>query len=244
MLNKTITCVFIVLLSIMSVSAKDIPYFQELVACTPAKANTIYYDEYWCYSDLEYTVVLRIQNWTEEKWKNVTVKIEIPLFMEYVPNSTEYASKFEMINGHLTAAEWQTVNDDDTEIFPLLKGAKIVDTIQPCSTDDNNCSKEIVFVRFRTKVKDTTPKNEVFELTATISAERYPSFWANMGYPVKLVYSDSGCVEKQEDVDLSECGGTPETTDEQPETDSDPVTDNNSETSEKDNSSGCNVLII
>lgn len=165
--------------------------------------------------------------------------------MEYVPNSTEYSSEFQMTNGHLTATEWQTISDDENEIFPLSKGAKIVDTVQPCSTDDNNCSKEIVFVRFRTKIKDTTPKNEVFELKAIIGAEGYPSFWANMGYPVKLVYSDGGCVEKQEDVDLSECGGTANITDEENDSDSDEISSaDDSDVETKTETSGCGCSLI
>jgi hypothetical protein len=65
-----------------------------------------------------------------------------------------------------------------------------------------------------------------------------------MGYPLKLVYSYEGCVEKQEDVDLSECGGTPEITDEEPDTDSIPATDNDPETSGKDNSFGCGCSVL
>ena len=230
-----------------------IPSQPEMVACTPADTPLSPYslNGNWCYGELEYTFVIRLQNWGEKASPPVSVQTLIPTFMEYVPDSTEIANKFSIIKGKRIADNWIPVPDLENTGFPLENGVQVAETMKPCNYNYDYLSAsdcDTIFVRFRTKVKDTTHKNEVFELTATISAEGYPSFWANMGYPVKLVYSDSGCVEKQEDVDLSECGGTPETTDEQPETDTDtdsiPATDDDSEISKKDSNSGCGCSVL
>jgi hypothetical protein len=224
-----------------------IPMQQEMVACTPADTPHSPYslNGNWCYGELEYTFVIRLQNWGKKASPPVSVQTLIPTFMEYVPDSTEIANKFSIIKGKLIADNWIPVPDLENTGFPLENGVQVAETMKPCNHNYGYLSDcDTFFVRFRTKVKDTTPKNEVFELNAMISADGYPSFWANMGIPVKLVYSDSGCVEKQEDVDLSECGGTPEITDEQPDTDSDSVTDDDMEISEKDNSFGCGCSII
>ncbi|HSW61389.1 MAG TPA: hypothetical protein VLJ60_11345 [bacterium] len=216
----------------------NIPLHPEMIACTPADTpfNPYSLNGNWCYGDLEYTFMIILQNFGETASPPVSVNAEIPQFMEYVPNSTEYANKFKVVNGKLNGEEWFSITDSENNGFPLINSTQVAEKIIP--------NEDTVFVRFRTKVKDTTPKNEVFELTAMINAEGYSSFPTNMGYPVKLVYSYEGCVEKQEDVDLSECGGIPETTDEQPDTDSDSVTDDDAKISEKDNSFACNVLII
>jgi hypothetical protein len=215
-----------------------IPGQPEMIACTPTEIpfNPYSLNGSWCYGELEYTFVIRLQNWGEKASPPVSVQTLIPTFMEYVPESTEYANKFKVVNGKLNAEEWFSITDSEDNGFPLINSTQVAEKIIP--------NEDTVFVRFRTKVKDTTPKNEVFELNATISAEGYPSYRTNYGIPVKLVYSDAGCVEKQEDVDLSECGGTPETTDEQPDTDSDPETDEDAIISEKENSSGCGCSLI
>lgn len=211
-----------------------------LVACTPANipVDPLNPENKWCYSDLEYTIAVKIQIWAQIPWKDISIKMELPHFLEYVPDSTEYSNKFKIIKGHFVAEEWFPVNDDDTGNFPLLNGAKTAEKLDPCSTDDYYCSNDILFLRFRIKVKSTTPKNEVFELKAEIKADNQLAFLTNLGIPLKLKYSDAGCVEKQEEVDLSDCGG--------------PVISENedidTETADKDTSEtksgGCSALFL
>ena len=230
-----------------------IPSQPEMVACTPTEIpfNPYSLNGSWCYGELEYTFVIRLQNWGEKASPPVSVQTLIPTFMEYVPDSTEIANKFSIIKGKRIADNWIPVPDLENTGFPLENGIQVAETMKPCNYNYDYLSAsdcDTFFVRFRTKVKDTTPKNEVFELNAMISAEGYPSYRTNYGIPVKLVYSDSGCVEKQEDVDLSECGGTPEITDEEPDTDTDtdsiPATDDDTEISKKDSNSGCGCSVL
>jgi len=212
-----------------------------LVACTPANipVDPLNLENKWCYSDLEYTIAVKIQIWAQIPWKDISIKMELPHFMQYVSDSTEYANEFNNIKGRPVAEKWFPVNDLNGGKFPLLNGVKIADTLEPCSKESDSYScNNALFLRFRIKIKDTTPKNEVFELKASIKTADIPARLTNLGTPLRLKYSDSGCVEKQEEVDLSACGGP--VISENEDADTETADEDTSETK----SDGCAVLFI
>ena len=197
---------------IVSVDTKapqfDIPGQPEKVACTPANntfdSNSL--EGKWCQNGLEHTFALRIQNWGTDSTNAVIVQDAVPAGMEYVPGTTEYATSFKVENGKKIATRWIPVPDNGG--FPLENGFKVADSLNFCpdGSDYLACS-DMIMVRFRAKVKGDTPKNQVIENTATYKSAGVNDYRTNLGIPVKLRMVSSGCVNSQDAVDLSDCGG-------------------------------------
>ncbi|MBO4699634.1 hypothetical protein J5690_08525 [bacterium] len=197
---------------IVSVDTKapqfDIPGQPEKVACTPANntfdSNSL--EGKWCQNGLEHTFALRIQNWGTDSTNAVIVHDAIPAGMEYVPGSTEYATSFNVENGKKIATRWMPIPDNGG--FPLENGFKVADSLNFCPDGSNylDC-KDMIMVRFRAKVKGDTPKNQVIENTATYKSAGVNDYRTNLGIPVKLRMVSSGCVNSQDAIDLSDCGG-------------------------------------
>ena len=197
---------------IVSVDTKapqfDIPGQPEKVACTPANnsfdANSL--EGKWCQNGLEHTFALRIQNWGTDSTNTINVQDSIPAGMEYVPGSTEYATSFKVEKGKKIATRWMPIADNGG--FPLENGFKVADSLNFCpdGSDYLKC-EDMIMVRFRAKVKGETPKNQVIENTATYKSAGVNDYRTNLGIPVKLRMISSGCVNSQDAVDLSDCGG-------------------------------------
>ncbi|MBO7127975.1 DUF11 domain-containing protein [bacterium] len=197
---------------IVSVDTKapqfDIPGQPEKVACTPAsdRFDSTALEGKWCQNGLEHTFALRIQNWGTDSTNAVTVQDTIPAGMEYVPGSTEYATSFKVENGKKIATRWMPIPDNGG--FPLETGFKVTDSLNFCPDgSDYLACEDMVMVRFRAKVKGETPKNHVIENTATYKSAGVNDYKTNLGIPVKLRMISSGCVNSQDAVDLSDCGG-------------------------------------
>ena len=197
---------------IVSVDTKapqfDIPGQPEKIACTPSNApfdqNAL--EGKWCQNGLEHTFALRIQNWGTDSTSTVIVKDTIPAGMEYVPGSTEYATSFKVENGKKIATRWIPIPDNGG--FPLENGFKVADSLNFCPEgSDYLACNDMIMVRFRAKVKSETPKNQVIENTATYKSAGVSDYKTNLGIPVKLRMVSSGCVNSQDAVDLSDCGG-------------------------------------
>ena len=197
---------------IVSVDTKapqfDIPAQPEKIACTPANdfnPNSI--DGSWCQGSLEHTFALRIQNWGTDSTKEIIVKDTIPAGMEYVPGSTEYATSFKNENDKKIATRWIPI--PDTNGFPLENGFKVADSLNFCPEGSTylDCN-DLIIVRFRAKVKNDTPKNQIIENIATYKTTGVLNdYRTNLGIPVKLRIKSAGCVASQDAVDLSNCGG-------------------------------------
>ena len=197
---------------IVSVDTKapqfDIPGQPEKIACTPANnsfdQNSL--EGKWCQSSIEHTFALRIQNWGSDSTSTIIVQDSIPAGMEYVPGSTEYANSFKVENGKKIATRWMPIPDNGG--FPLENGFKVADSLNFCpeGSDYLSCS-DMILVRFRAKVKNDTPKNQVIENTATYKSAGVNDYRTNLGIPVKLRMTSTGCVNSQDAVDLSDCGG-------------------------------------
>ena len=153
--------------------------------------------------------------------------------------------------------------------FPLSEGFNITEItgkLSPCPEDSDyiTCENTII-IRFKAKIKVDTPKHFVIESSANI--ETYSS---NQGVPLKLRLSTTDCVSSLDEINLDECGGIPFPCSEEEgcpdsevqidndneynsdldnETVSDfddkaSVNDSDTETDEKDNSSGCGCSIL
>ncbi|HPS30874.1 MAG TPA: hypothetical protein PLZ43_11505 [bacterium] len=219
----------------------DIPMQPEMRACTPSLKQGDDYQGYWDYTDLEYTFVIFLQNWGKKNSPPVSVQTYIPASMDYVPNSTEMANKFSAIGGKHIADEWVQIPDLENSGFPLESGFQVTETMKPCGDGSSDC--DTVFVRFRTKLHNGLPKTTVFEATAVIHAEGFQAVKTNLGMPYKLKPDGSGCVEKQEEVDLADCGGSVISENEDIDTET-ADEDTDEDTSETKSDSGCTVLVF
>ena len=196
---------------IVSVDTKapqfDIPGYPEKVACTPANNfDNDAIEGKWCQNNLEHTFALRIQNWGTDSTGAVTVSDAVPAGMDYVPGSTEYATSFKNENGKKIATRWIPIPDKNG--FPLENGFKIADSLNFCPDgSDYLACNDLIMVRFRAKVKNDTPKNQIIENTAIYKTPGVTDYKTNLGIPVKLRMVSAGCVSAQDDVDLSDCGG-------------------------------------
>nr|HPG36672.1 hypothetical protein [bacterium] len=186
----------------------DIPDQPELVACTPANIplNPDNPDSFWCPSG-EHTFAIRIQNWGNSDAEKIVVKAEIPKGMEYIRGTTEYADEFCIYQNKKHAEIFRNISDNENG-FPLADGFNITELtgkLNPCPEDSNYLSCEnFIIIRYKAKIKDSTPKHSVIESSANI--ETYNS---NQGIPLKLRLSTTDCPNHSypEDVFLDDCGG-------------------------------------
>jgi len=182
----------------------DIPDQPELVACTPANipVNPKNPDSFWCDNKLDHVFAIKIQNRGDSVSPAVIVKNSIPEDMEYVAGSTEYAAEFTVVDDKKIAKKWNRIPDNEGA-FPLIEGYKISDNMNSCGADSDYLSCEnTIMVRFRTRVKDDVQKNTVLENAANID-----TYTTNLGIPLKLKLTTSGCVSNQDDINLDDCGG-------------------------------------
>ncbi|HPS30440.1 MAG TPA: hypothetical protein PLZ43_09305 [bacterium] len=186
----------------------DIPGQPEKVACTPANiaVDPLNADSKWCENKLDHVFAIRVQNWGDDITPAVIVKDTIPVGMEYVAGSTEYANKFTTEKGKKKAVSWIKIPDNGG--FPLEGGFKVADKINFCGADsDYLACEDLIMVRFRARVKDETQKNAVIENVASIDTTGFPTYKTNLGLPVKLKLATTGCVSNLDDINLDDCGG-------------------------------------
>lgn len=242
-MKKTVITFFTILLIISSLSAElkfDVPSVNRVTACTPV--NTERSEKHWCYSDLEYTIALHYRNDSTEDFSNVGIHTEFPsFFMEYVPNSTEYGINIQSGGGILTAEEWVSIPDLENNAFPLENGVFNIELIKSSREDDCFANDENSFlVRYKVKISELTPRNHAFEIKVLLTKEGEGYSWLNY-YPLRITFYDN-CLEDQEDIDMSQCGGSTEdaeTPDEYTDFDNDDLTN---DIDKKDD--GCAITLI
>ena len=179
----------------------DIPEKSEVISCTPASNG-----KDWC-SDLEHTAAIKIQNWGERAAQTVSVKASYDELAKYVPNSTEYAVEFKEVDGNLIAKEWIPVPDLGDGEFPLLENVKVADKLEPCihfGSHNSNC--DTVILRYRFNVHPAIEYYQVLDHEFLISSKQVEYYTVGKVMPGHY----GACVETQEEVDLTLCGGTPE----------------------------------
>jgi len=239
----TFLAIFLPFLFLSAELKFDVPGNQGISACTPA--NTKYSENYWCYSDLEYTIVLWLRNDSDKTYSNVQINTEFPgFYMEYVPNSTEYGKNITDIGYHLFAENWVKIPDLENGGFPLEDGIFSFETIRSSEENDYTCSDENSFIiRYRVKIDAATPRNHVFEINALVKPDDNSDFWLTFNIPHKLSFYDN-CVKNQEDIDMTKCGTiktetSDENSDESSTQDVELIDD-----SKKNDNSGCSCIFI
>ena len=162
----------------------DIPEMEEKYFCAcPAAANNSSSD-YYCPKvnmNKEFYYLVRVQNWGEDETGKVTISDELDAQLEYIPGTTEYATKF---NDKGDGTDWTVIPDKDGG-FPLSgAGVKLADTMKTCTK--KSCPEKIL-VRYKVKPKDGIAKNYVFSNIAVLSDSNSDTpYKTNTSYPLKL----------------------------------------------------------
>ncbi|MBO7126458.1 DUF11 domain-containing protein [bacterium] len=161
-------------------------------------------DENAVCSDRPFYYTIKIQNWGDNQASNVTLQDTLPAQVDYVPGTTEIATKFdEKGNG----TDWTTVPDVNGG-FPYTTAQKITDTMtQHCDKLNNPgyCS-EGYWVRFQVKPKANLSKNEIIRNTAVITGDGMP-YNSNSNIPLRLKLGNCPAVTECELPPKTQCGG-------------------------------------
>ena len=192
---------------------EDEKYFCACPASDPKAEN--YYCPYVNRSK-EFYYLVKVQNWGKDETKAVSISDELDAQLDYVPGTTEFATKF---NAKGDGTDWMEIPDKDGGKFPLSgDGFKLADKMVPC--DKNSCPDKIL-VRYKVRPKTGIAKNYVFSNIAFIRDEKSEEpYKTNTSYPLKLkpmtCVSDSECDSPTPEMcggvkDDKECGeGYPE----------------------------------
>ena len=173
----------------------DIPEMEEKYFCAcPAAANNSVSD-YYCPKvnmNKEFYYLVRVQNWGEDETGKVTISDELDAQLEYVPGTTEYATKF---NDKGDGTDWMEIPDKDGGKFPLSgDGFKLSDKMKTCTA--TSCPEKIL-VRYKVRPKDGIAKNYVFSNIALLSDSNSDTpYKTNTSYPLKL--KPGSCVPDSE----------------------------------------------
>ncbi|MBO7127084.1 hypothetical protein J6W78_06025 [bacterium] len=184
----------------------DIPDEPEKYFCAcPASDNNTVNDYYCPYVNRskEFYYLVKVQNWGKDETKAVSISDELDTQLDYIPGTTEYATKF---NDKGDGTDWTVIPDKDGNKFPLSgDGVKLADKMSPC--DKNYCPDKIL-VRYKVRPKTGIAKNYVFSNIAEIKdAKSETPYKTNTSYPLKLkpgsCVPDAQCVSPTPEM----CGG-------------------------------------
>ncbi len=177
----------------------DIPDAREKNYCSCAKeADAICADRPFYYT-------IKVQNWGENFAYNVKVQDKLPVQVDYVPGSTEIATK---INEQGLGTDWEPVPDVDGK-FPFEEPRTVAESLRYCNSGSGTCD-ESVWIRFAVKPKSDLPKNEVIKNSATILSEDGPttySYYTNTSIPLRLKQGTCPAITECELPPKMECGG-------------------------------------
>ena len=182
----------------------DIPDEDEKYSCSCPASDPKLKDYYCPYVNRskEFYYLVKVQNWGKDETQAVTISDELDAQLDYVPGTTEYATKFDA-KGNGT--DWTEIPDKDGK-FPLSgKGFKLTDKMVPC--DKDSC-KDSFLVRYKVRPKVGIAKNYVFSNIAVLAdAKSDTPYKTNKSYPLKL--KPGSCVPDSEcDSPTPEmCGG-------------------------------------
>ena len=182
----------------------DIPEEDEkyFCACPAAANNTV--DQYYCpyvNKSKEFYYLVKVQNWGKDETKAVSISDELDAQLDYVPGTTEYATRF---NDKGDGTDWMEIPDKDGGKFPLSgEGFKLVDKMVPCTK--TSCPDKIL-VRYKVRPKSGIAKNYVFSNIAFIKDEKSEEpYKTNTSYPLKL--KPGSCVAECDSPTPEMCGG-------------------------------------
>ena len=169
-------------------SSFDIPEEPEKYSCScPATDGNA--QEYYCpyvNTSKEFYYLVKVQNWGGEETGKVTISDELDSQLDYVPGTTEYATKF---NDSGDGTDWTVIPDKDGGKFPLSgSGYQLAEKMQTCREEGTKkvCSDKIL-VRYRVKPKKGIAKNYVFTNIAVLQDSKSETpYKTNTSYPLKL----------------------------------------------------------
>lgn len=177
----------------------DIPDGREKSYCSCAhEADAVCFDRPFYYT-------IKVQNWGENFAYNVQLQDNLPFQVEYVPGTTEIATKIDE-KGYGT--DWETVPDAGGK-FPFEEPRKVAEQLKYCDPSTATC-EESVWVRFVVRPKSGLSKNEVIKNSATILSEDGPvsyTYKTNSNIPLRLKQGTCPAITECELPPKAECGG-------------------------------------
>ena len=155
-------------------------------------------------ADRPFYYTIKIQNWGENQASNVMLQDTLPTQVDYVPGTTEIATKFDS-NG--IGTDWTAVPDVNGG-FPYATAQMLTDVMtQHCDklNEPDYCS-EGMWVRFVVKPKSNLSKNEVIRNTAVITGDSIP-YNSNSNIPLRLKLGKCPTIAECELPPKAQCGG-------------------------------------
>ena len=155
-------------------------------------------------SDRPFYYTIKIQNWGENQAGNVTLQDTLPTQVDYVPGTTEIATKFDA-NG--LGTDWAPVEDVNGG-FPFATAKTIADvmTVHCDKLNEPDYCSEGAWVRFVVRPKANLSKNEVIRNTAVITGDSMP-YNSNSNIPLRLKLGQCPAVTECELPPKMQCGG-------------------------------------
>ena len=155
-------------------------------------------------SDRPFYYTIKIQNWGENQAGNVKLQDTLPPQVDYVPGTTEIATKFDA-NGNGT--DWSPVEDVNGG-FPYASEKTIADimTVHCDKLNEPDYCSEGAWVRFVVKPKSNLSKNEVIRNTAVITGDGLP-YNSNSNIPLRLKLGKCPAIAECELPPKAQCGG-------------------------------------
>lgn len=189
-------------------SSFDIPGEDEKYACScPAAEQSEYYYCPYVNKSKPFYYLVKVQNWGGEETGKVTISDELDSQLDYVPGTTEFATKF---NDKGDGTDWTVIPDKDGGAFPLSgSGYELGEKMQACREEGGKkiCSDKIL-VRYKVVPKKGIAKNYVFTNIALLkdsNSEDEAGYKTNSSYPLKL--KPVTCVPDCDSPEAKDCGG-------------------------------------
>ena len=155
-------------------------------------------------ADRPFYYMIKVQNWGEDSATGVTLQDKLPFQVEYVPGTTEIATK---INEEGLGTDWEIIPDVDGK-FPFEEPRVVADVLGHCRQSDSVCEQS-AWVRFVVRPKANLAKNEVIKNIASITSNETAgvAFNTNSNIPLRLKQGVCPAVSECELPPKSQCGG-------------------------------------
>ena len=154
-------------------------------------------------ADRPFYYTIKVQNWGEDSASGVKVQDKLPFQVEYVPGTTEIATK---INEEGLGTDWETVPDVNGG-FPFEEPRVVADVLEHCRQSDSVCDQS-AWIRFVVKPKSDLSKNEVIKNMAYITSnETAGAFNTNSNIPLRLKIGSCPAISECELPSKMQCGG-------------------------------------
>ena len=154
-------------------------------------------------ADRPFYYTIKVQNWGDDSATGVKVQDKLPFQVEYVPGTTEIATK---INEEGLGTDWETVPDVNGN-FPFEEPRVVADILEHCRHSDSTCDQS-AWIRFVVRPKSDLSKNEVIKNMAVITSnETASAFNTNSNIPLRLKIGSCPPVSECELPSKMECGG-------------------------------------